>query len=529
MNLFKFISILFVLLFISTVSIAQISPGELSSVHSQLEGMSNCTQCHLLGEKLSNDKCLACHTELKERITQNKGYHSSAVVKGKECAICHSDHHGVGFQIIKFEEKIFNHNLVGYPLTGAHSKKICVGCHTSKNISNPKIKAKKFTFLGLKTNCLSCHTDYHQSTLSSNCTICHNPNAFKPASKFNHANAKYQLNGKHKNVACIKCHKQESKNGIKFIKYNGLQYRSCINCHVDVHKNQFGQNCIQCHSNESFVITTGIKNFDHTKTKYKLEEKHISVDCKLCHKVNYTTTIKYEKCTDCHVDYHKNQFVKNEVSPDCSTCHNLSGFVNFSYTIEQHNKSVFPIQGAHTAIPCFECHKKTDKWSFKDVGKKCIDCHKDYHKDFISKKYYPEDNCLSCHNEKTWNEINFEHSKTNFKLLGAHATQTCKQCHFTENTDGTKQQKFINLSVICTTCHVDKHFQQFDKDGSTDCTRCHENDKWKPIKFNHNSTLFKLDGKHINVLCVKCHKPAIVNQNKYIQYKISIKCESCHS
>ena len=32
----------------------QISPGELAKVHLQLEGMSNCTQCHILGKKVSN-------------------------------------------------------------------------------------------------------------------------------------------------------------------------------------------------------------------------------------------------------------------------------------------------------------------------------------------------------------------------------------------------------------------------------------------------------------------------------------------
>ena len=47
---------------------AQISPGDLAQPHAHLEGMSNCTKCHILGEKVSNDLCLDCHTELKTRI-----------------------------------------------------------------------------------------------------------------------------------------------------------------------------------------------------------------------------------------------------------------------------------------------------------------------------------------------------------------------------------------------------------------------------------------------------------------------------
>ena len=80
---------------------SQISPGELSKVHSHLEGMSNCTQCHILGEKVSNKKCLDCHTELKARIDLQKGYHSSAETRGKECVKCHSDHHGKNFQSLQ--------------------------------------------------------------------------------------------------------------------------------------------------------------------------------------------------------------------------------------------------------------------------------------------------------------------------------------------------------------------------------------------------------------------------------------------
>ena len=529
MNFSRILYSIFLIVFIALKSIAQISPGELSKVHSHLEGISNCTKCHVLGEQLSNNKCLDCHTELKERILLNKGYHASIDVKGKECATCHSDHHGLNFQIVKFDEKNFKHYLTGFNLTGAHAKKTCKDCHNAKHITNPKINAKKFTYLGLNINCINCHTDYHQKTLSTNCINCHDGNAFKPASKFNHASAKYKLSGKHLNVECIKCHKIETQNGVKFQKFTGLQYGSCTNCHQDVHKNQFGQNCAQCHTNESFTTIKGLNSFDHTKTKYTLEGKHLTVDCKKCHKQKYTTPLNFQKCSDCHTDYHKAQFAKDGLSPDCSLCHNVSGFSNFVYPIEQHNKSVFALEGAHLATPCFDCHKKTEKWTFKEIGKKCIDCHKNIHADFISKKYYPDDNCLSCHNPATWTDISFDHTKTDFKLIGAHTKQACSKCHFTKNTDGSKQQKFAGLQANCTHCHLDKHYKQFDKDGATDCSKCHEFDNWKPLKFNHNNTAFKLDGKHANLACIKCHKPTEVNQNKYIQYKISGKCESCHS
>ncbi len=529
MNFCKIIVIILISLLIGGKCFSQISPGELSNVHSHLEGISNCTKCHILGEKLSNDKCLDCHKELKLRISQNKGYHSSSEVKGKQCAVCHSDHHGKDFQIIHFDEKNFNHNLTGFYLTGAHSKKDCKECHNSKFIANQSIKRKKFTFFGLNSNCISCHKDVHQKTLSSNCNFCHDLNAFKPASKFNHNSYRYKLTGKHITVDCIKCHKIEIKNGEKYQNFKGLQFKSCVNCHEDIHKNKFGQNCTQCHTNESFLTIKGINNFDHSKTKYILEDKHLTVNCKLCHKAKYTTPIKHNKCYDCHKDYHNGEFNKAEITTDCSECHSLKGFTFTTYTIEKHNKSSFTLQGAHTAIPCFDCHKKNEKWKFREIGKKCIDCHKNIHQNNISNKYYPDNDCQSCHSNYRWSEISFDHNKTNFKLLGVHKIQTCRKCHFNLKNDGTIQQKFVGLSSNCVNCHTDKHFNQFEKDGITDCTRCHEFENWKAVRFNHNNTLFKLDGKHEKVECKKCHKTTENNKNNYILYKISVKCESCHT
>ncbi len=133
---------------------AQISPGDLSVPHSQLEGLSNCTKCHVLGNKVSSEKCLACHTEIKERITLQKGYHASTDLKGKECIVCHSDHHGKNFRMIRFDTAKFDHNLTGYTLSVPHSKKQCADCHNAKFISDQKIKTRKDTYLGLSTGCL---------------------------------------------------------------------------------------------------------------------------------------------------------------------------------------------------------------------------------------------------------------------------------------------------------------------------------------------------------------------------------------
>ncbi len=514
----------------SLTSYAQISPGPLARVHTQLEGMSNCTQCHTLGEKVSNAKCLACHTELKVRIDQQKGYHASAEVKGKQCASCHNDHHGLTFQIVRFDKTKYNHNLSGYKLSGAHTTKKCEDCHKPAFITDAKIKAKKFTYLGLKTDCLNCHADYHQKTLSSDCALCHIDTKFKPAAKFNHNNAKFKLAGKHEMVACADCHKTSVRNGQKFQEFKGVKATNCTNCHKDPHNNKFGQNCAECHNNESFAAVGGVKNFDHTRADFQLEGKHLNVVCKSCHKQKLTTPLNFTHCTDCHADYHEKQFAKNGISPDCSACHTVKGFTEFSYTIDQHNAGVFPLKGAHIATPCLACHKKQEKWKFKEVGKVCKDCHTNLHQAFIDEKYYPEANCEACHNPDRWNTVSFDHKKTKFELEGAHTRQTCRDCHFNKEKTGHANQKFTGLAGSCTNCHKDVHVAQFETNGVTDCKKCHNSDSFKPAtKFDHNTAQFVLDGKHVKVACNRCHKPVADQGVTFVLYKIKkFKCEDCH-
>ena len=508
---------------------AQISPGELTQAHSHLEGMSHCTDCHTLGARVSNDKCLDCHLDLRNRIESRRGYHSSSKLKGKECSSCHSEHHGRSFRIINFDTENFNHQLTGFELLGAHAKEECKNCHKPEFIPDPKIRSKDFTFLGLNTECLSCHADYHQNTLSANCTDCHGMNKFKPAEKFSHENTKYPLAGKHKEVTCEKCHKIETVNGAKFQEFAGVPFGNCTSCHQDPHHDKFGQNCKQCHTEESFYTISSLNNFNHDRTDYPLRDKHLSVSCSQCHKTRYTDPVKHDRCSDCHTDYHQGQFVRDGKNPDCSACHSTRGFKESSYTLEQHNNSDFPLMGAHLATPCFVCHKKQERWNFRDIGMKCVDCHEDIHKSFIDEKYYPGEDCRKCHTSNRWNEVNFNHSSTNFNLTGAHNNVSCRKCHFKEADQGNSRQIFKGLSSSCSDCHQDVHAGQFETAGVTKCDRCHATDNWKASKFDHNQTRFVLDGKHKDLACNKCHKPVHSGELTYVKYKFDdIRCEACH-
>ncbi|MCK5703630.1 MAG: cytochrome c family protein, partial [Cyclobacteriaceae bacterium] len=115
---FSLLHITVLCFFVAISANAQISPGDLSNAHADMEGIMNCTKCHVLGGEVSNEKCLDCHLELKTRIDQKKGYHVSDEVKNKDCTTCHSDHHGRNFEMVRFNEDDFRHQLTGYELTG---------------------------------------------------------------------------------------------------------------------------------------------------------------------------------------------------------------------------------------------------------------------------------------------------------------------------------------------------------------------------------------------------------------------------
>ena len=507
---------------------AQISPGELSKAHSHLEGLSNCTKCHVLGEKETTSKCLDCHKEIKNLINEKKGYHASSEVAGKKCAECHGEHFGVDFQLVRFDQNSFDHKLSGYQLEGKHAELKCVDCHKTELIPTKISQKKGSSYLGLGTECLSCHEDFHQGTLNQNCTSCHNQNKFDPATFFDHAKTEFSLIGKHQTVDCAKCHKTIQRNNKDFIQFANVEHSNCTSCHVDVHNNKFGNDCRKCHSEYSFHEENTLSSFNHDKTNYPLQGKHVDVDCKKCHTKSYTVAVKHTKCTDCHTDYHEGQLSKNGINPDCAECHSVNGFVTSTYGLEKHNLSQFPLEGAHMATPCFSCHKKTQKWNFS-TGTHCVDCHENIHKEYISEKYYPEQNCKNCHNSEQWKAITFEHKQTGYELLGKHAEKSCRDCHFNPENENGKPQQFQWESQLCTNCHTDVHHAQFAINEVTRCDRCHANSDWKAEKFNHNQARFKLDGKHEGLACVQCHKPKSNSPNEYVVYKFEdITCKSCH-
>jgi len=308
----------------------------------------------------------------------------------------------------------------------------------------------------------------------------------------------------------------------------------CVACHKDVHNGQFGNDCVKCHRETSFLSLRSMDFFDHTKTDYPLVGKHTEVDCRQCHQQRYSAPIDFSACSNCHDDYHRGEFKDAGATPDCATCHSLAkGFDYSFYTLEEHQASPFPLEGAHTATPCFACHISEDdkRWTFRQLGGSCADCHQDIHKGYIPETYYPGQDCTACHTNEAWASVNFDHSKTTWPLEGKHLEVACSKCHFIEiNGKSSKiEQKFANLDTECASCHENIHGDTFAIEGVTDCARCHVTESWFPERFDHNRTNFPLEGKHAEIACGACHEVAAGGGETEVIYKLGkFRCIDCH-
>jgi len=505
----------------------QFSPGDLSEQHKSLEGIKNCQKCHSIGEKISEAKCLECHEQIKILIDGNIGYHGSSESISQECSTCHSEHFGRKYEIIHFDPDAFDHEKSGYSLLGGHKKVECQACHKKDNISNEDLRKKTRTYIGLSTECNSCHLNVHKPSIGEDCSVCHNFTDFKSTTSFDHSKTNFQLTGKHIDLKCDKCHNINSDN--KTISFAINNYNTCNTCHKDVHNNQYSKGCATCHITESFKTILNQHTFDHSKTKFPLIGKHNNVKCDNCHFDRGKNITINSKCNQCHKDYHNGEFVNNSVIQDCNNCHTANGFYPSIYTIEKHNDLKFQLQGSHLAIPCENCHKEADKWKFKRVGSNCNDCHKNIHNDYISKKFLKDNQCSGCHIVDSWSAINFEHDYTDFPLQGRHNDTSCRSCHFIISKDGEVVQQFNFGENNCYQCHENIHEKKFENKDKITCTNCHTINSWQVEIFDHAKTGYQLTGYHEKLLCTKCHFKTNQENHKVLKFETKkVKCSDCH-
>lgn len=182
----------------------------------------------------------------------------------------------------------------------------------------------------------------------------------------------------------------------------------------------------------------------------RLHEKAETI-CKSCHS-SFNKSAQNGLCLECHKDVGSDIVQKigyhgraaEVTGAKCRECHaehkgaefEMAAFDQMSF---DHRLTDYPIIGGHSGVECAECHMANEK--YRKAPTNCFSCHgaDDPHKEELGRA------CQSCHSVNNWNEINFDHTRTKFSLLGAHKNAECAACH--------AGGKFKGVETQCIACH----------------------------------------------------------------------------
>jgi hypothetical protein len=240
---------------------------------------------------------------------------------------------------------------------------------------------------------------------------------------------------------------------------------------------------------------------------------------------------KFDKCTDCHRDPHAGQLA----SRTCESCHTVAGFSPSRFTLQDHQKTRYPLEGAHLAVPCIACHKQVPGRSarliqFRFPSTTCATCHGDPHKGEVS-RFVSQGGCETCHSKDTFTQAIFDHDRTRFPLEGGHQRVACRSCHpVIDRGTPRERTRFQSTPTACAACHGDPHEGQFARSSPPlQCAQCHSVLAWSRVSFDHDRARFKLEGAHRTVPCGSCHKTEAQAGKRVVRFKpLPVTCEGCH-
>jgi len=336
----------------------------------------DCTACHttkLYVPPKTPNTCVACH-----RKDDNEKGHKGAL--GPKCESCHAE--------TGWKKTNFDHDRdTEFKLLGKHHDVKCDDCH----VGGLKPQQGKAEREKLPLNCVGCHRKLdqekgHKGKFGDKCDSCHNNDDWKKPFFDHDKDTHYVLKGKHIKTACQDCHK-----GTLYVE---KLTSDCISCHrtTDMdsgHKGQLGPHCEKCHDEKQWK---GI-SFDHNKSRFPLTGKHISVECKACHKAPTFRDAKMT-CVSCHIkdDVHKKKF-----GSDCVQCHNTRNWKAWDF---DHQQTRYPLKGGHIKAKCEDCHQLPMEGKIS-LSTSCIDCHstQDVHHGGFGVQ------CDRCHTEDNWKAI----------------------------------------------------------------------------------------------------------------------------
>ena len=337
----------------------------------------DCTACHLGGKYQGTPAtCVGCHLPDYQKAT-NPNHMGLGLPQA--CQECHSTS--------AWQPATFNHNAVGFPLTGAHASLQCAQCHTNGN------------FNLTTTACVSCHLKDFNGTTNPNhvstgfpqqCELCHNTSTWMNAT-FNHASTGWPLTGAHTSLQCSQCHASSNYR---------LTSTACVTCHLMDFQNTtnpnhasagFPQQCDVCHSTTAWTPAA----FNHNNTSFPLTGAHITTACASCHVNNNYTTLPTD-CYSCHKTDYQGTTNPNHAAAGfpttCATCHTTTNWSGATF-----NHTWFNLNHGNANGVCSICHTNPNDYTVFQ----CTNCHAQAQTDSrhqgVGGYVYNSVNCYACH------------------------------------------------------------------------------------------------------------------------------------
>jgi hypothetical protein len=255
-----------------------------------------------------------------------------------------------------------------------------------------------------------------------------------------------------------------------------------------VRHEDFPTDCTLCHKGNTWTDLVDDFEFDHLEhTGYALEGAHAQAKCLRCHNDRGPVEVfARQSCAGCHTDVH-NRLLGRQ----CQDCHGQDDWKPQGQVAE-HQRTRFPLTGAHLATPCWRCHEAAEQGFFSLEDMRCESCHEAD----LAQVQDPD------HFELGW-------------------IQDCERCHLASSWDGAG---FRHPTLVsgCNSCHQADYATAQNPPHTVDsfpqnCEVCHNNDSWAPGVLDHP---FPRVSIHREFTCEQCH-PSIG------QFE-SFSCTHCH-
>jgi hypothetical protein len=279
---------------------------------------------------------------------------------------------------------------------------------------------------------------------------------------------------------------------------------------------EFPADCAICHTGGNWTTITRDFEFDHeAKTGVPLLGAHQFASCLMCHNDRGPAgDFAARGCAGCHPDPHRGR-----LGAMCSDCHEEDTW-QAKEPIAKHNRTRFPLVGAHASVACFACHPGAQVNYFSGANTQCVACHqadlvKAVSPNHVQLNFSTE--CQQCHVPTGWKPAYYKHPPS-FPLTGGHSGVDCASCH----TGGV----YTGLSTDCASCHMDDYQATTDPNHaaaafSTECQTCHTTRSWQGARYNHPPS-FPLTAGHSGQSCSSCHVGGVYTG-------LSTDCASCHT